>query len=221
LGGKILAEELGYFFHPVENDALHGHLQLDVNIYREPTGKHFDPEQLTIWVVDSKRQVSRQTISHPYQGHKQFAVCVGRISLRDRKDKVIEAFSFGSDLRLTVYENHTNGIFTSTAPIYQLRDSFQDPSSLVVSEFEVLLARAEADWGHRGEDLRGKLAGIAPFDLFVAGLVAVRNRLRRLPRGGGRSRTLRAINAVIRLLQLEKKWPTSPVTLSDLLKCDS
>jgi hypothetical protein len=216
-----LAEELGYFFHPVENDALHGNQQLDVNIYREPTEKHFDPEQLTIWAVDSKHQVNRQTISHPYQGHKQFKVSVGRISLRDRKDKVIEAFSFGSNLRLNVHNTHTNGVFTSTAPIYRLRDSFQDPSSLVVSEIEALLARAEADWGQRREDLRGKLADIDPFSLFVAGLLAVRNRLGRLPRGRERARTLRAINAVIRLLQLEKKWPSSPATLSDLLKCDS
>ena len=84
--------ELGYYFHPAGSGALHGYRQLDVNIFREPTEEHFDPEQLTVWAVDSRHNVGRLTIGHPHVGQKQLAISAGSISLRDRKDKVVKAF---------------------------------------------------------------------------------------------------------------------------------
>ena len=213
--------ELGYYFHAADNDALHGHTQLDVNIYKEPTEKHFDPETLTIWTVDSKSGVGRLTISHPYQGQKQLTTSVGRILLRDRRDKVVQAFSYGSCLQLTAYQSHTHGVFTSPAPIYRLADSFQDPASLVINELEALLAQAVAVRRHNGGDLKSTLARTDPFALFVAGLLAVKDRLRCLPGGRSQVRTIRAIDAVIQALRLEKKWPASPPKLSDLLKAEN
>lgn len=214
-----LTEELGYYFHPAQQAGSPGHPQLDINLYDEPTKEHFDPQQATFWVVEADGRVVQTVITHPWRGYPQLRVCAGRIMIVDRKEKVVEAFSLGGDLQITVHDTYTSCELTSSAPIIHLQD-IQDMPTDLVSEFEALLARLHARWHGDDTGFRKKLATIEPFTLFVAGLAAIKERLDQTPSHLHGSRYRQAshlINQAIETIQSNGKWPKTPPKLTDLL----
>src|SRR5262245_51200600 len=109
-----MASELGYYFYPSDYLQTLGPSQLGVNLYAEPTEEHFDPERAIFLVVDATEDVKPLTFVHPWQGAERFRVCAGRIMIMDRREKVVEAFSLGGALRVTVQSDHTHCVLTST-----------------------------------------------------------------------------------------------------------
>lgn len=214
-----MIEQLGYYFHPSRQAGSPGHPQLDINLVEEPTRQHFDPQRATFWVVGSDGDVVQVTILHPWRGQQRLRVCAGRIIMVDRKGKMVEAFSLGGDLEMTVHETCTSCELTSSAPIIHLQDTQDVPTDLV-SEFEALLARLHARW--HGDDIgfRKKLATIEPFTLFVAGLAAIKERFDQTPAYLHSDRYRQAshlINQAIETMQHNGKWPQTPPKLDDLL----
>lgn len=214
-----MIEQLGYYFHPTRRAGSSGHPQLDINLYGEATQKHFDPEKLTFWAINSGGDVTRTTVTHPWHGEQQLRLCAGRMAIVDRTDKKVEAFSLGGDLAIMVHDTHTRCELTSSAPIIHLQET-QTMPTLLVSEFEAMLARLRAGWGGDDTGFRKKLATIEPFTLFVAGLAAIQERLAAAPtnrRGQSYQQAAQLINQTIRTVQANDRWPASPPDLSDLL----
>ena len=147
----------------------------------------------------------------------QYQVCAGRIILHDRKNKVVEAFSLGGVLEITVHDTHTSCCLISSAPIVHLTD-IQDVPTNLASEFEVLLAQLEARWGRDESGFKKKLANIEPLTLFVAGLMAIQARLHKLPATTTQRQSLHAIDEAIKMMQTNGNWPASIPILTDLLK---
>lgn len=215
-----MSQELGYYFHPAQHLGQAGHPQLDINIYDQPTGQHFDPIRLTVAVVGSDGQPSHLNISHPWTGEKEMHLCAGRLKLYDHQDRVVEAFSLGATLNIERQQSHTNCQLTSPAPIISLVDT-QAMATTLVSEFESLLARRKAEWTGSEDEFEKKLAQIEPFDLFVAGLETIKQRLEAAPsrlHGQRYQQASRLINHAIQAIQANGKWPASSPDLSNLLR---
>jgi hypothetical protein len=214
-----MPEQFGYYFHPARQAGSAGHPQLDINLYEEATKEHFDPQRATFWVVGSDGDVVQTTIRHPWRGQQHLRVCAGRIIMVDRKGKVVEAFSLGGDLKVTVHDSYTGCELTSSAPIIHLQNTQDLPTDLV-NEFEALLARLHARWYDDDTGFKTKLATIDPFTLFVAGLVAIKEQLDQTLAHLHDDRHRQAshlIDQAIETIQKNGKWPATPPNLSDLL----
>ncbi len=214
-----MTEQLGYYFHPTRRAGSPGHPQLDVNLYGEATEKHFDPHRVTFWAISLGGDVTRITIMHPWHGPQQLRLCAGRMAIVDRTDKTVEAFLWGGDLTITGHDTHTRCEFTSSAPIIHLQDT-QTMPTVLVSEFEAMLAQLQARWGGDDTGFRKKLATVEPFPLFVAGLVTIKARLAAAPanlHGQRYQQAAHLINQTIQTIQANDRWPVSPPDLSDLL----
>lgn len=213
-------QELGYYFHPARQDEFLGHSRLDINLYEKATDKHFDPQHATFWLVESNGEVAHTKIFHPWRGHKQLRVCVGRVIIVDRKDKVVEAFSWGGDLEIVIHNTHTSCELTSSAPIVHLISS-QDIATVLVSEFEATLAQLHAHWGGDDYGFKKQLGTIEPFTLFVAGLVTIKERLEHTTlqalHNNRYRQALHIVNHTIKTIQSEGQWPATPANLADLL----
>lgn len=155
--------------------------------------------------------------THPWGEIQQYRVKVGRIILRDRRRKVVEAFSLGGILEIVPGDSFTALSLTSTAPILALLN----PRSFVeylVEELEVVMAIMRSDWQGDSLDLEVRLAQVDPADLFRASLLAIEERLRSLPHGGPRERDgLWRIDRMIAELRAAGQLPLYVPSLSELL----
>jgi hypothetical protein len=209
--------ELGYYFPPSNDLETLGPGRLEVNLYHQPTQQHFDPENAVFLVVEPDGEVKHVTLVHPWHGLTEFRVCPGRITLEDRRGKTMHAFSLGGCLEITGHPDHTHCVLTSTVPVAELAES-QTTLGLLVTEFEALLARKQAEWGRDEAGFRRRLATIDPLTLLVAGLAAVQEGLRGMPLIESRQRTAHAIRRAIHALQQAGHWPAVPPSLDDLLQ---
>ena len=175
-----MSSDLGYYIHPADQINSDWYWQLDINLCQHPTNEHFDPERIDIWIVEKGGDVTHTSISHPWRRQIQLRIFPGRVILHDRKGKVVEAYSFGGSLEIASEVTCTRCQLSSPAPIVELVNSL-DEETILVAEFEALLACFEAQWTGDKQGFDRKLATIEPFTLFIAGLVAVQERVRRLP----------------------------------------
>ena len=167
--------DLGYWFESFDKSDALGYRALDVNVYHTPPGHHFDPERVTFPTVNVGGALTTATITHPWRGRGSLPLAVGDIILRDRRQKRVEAFTFGGDVTLHVFADRTYCRFTSPVPFFQ-RSSHahgEDGGSVIAAEVEALLARRRAA-GH-GDDagFSRRLAAVEPTVLYVATLKAL------------------------------------------------
>ena len=209
--------ELGFRFWPAEPPFNIGHPRLDIHVYSDPTERHFDPVWVRFPVAWSEHGCHHVIFIHPWKGARRYRVAAGRIILRDRFGKVIQAFSLGGILEIVPGETFTELSLTSTAPIFALFDAASIVEYLVV-EFEVVMAIMRAAWPGDSRDLVIRLAEINPADLFRAGLLAVEERIRSLPHRTLRQRAgLQRVERTIRELRQARQWPLHVRSLADLL----
>jgi hypothetical protein len=164
-----------------------GYTRLDIQIPDEPTERHYDPENASFLVMVPELGMDRLVVSHPWRGPRRWQLLAGRIILQDRREKIIEAFSFGGDLRIEVAPGLTFCAVNSPAPILPL-DRLGDPLVMIASEIEALMAIYRTAWQMDDEGFFTCLSEVDPADLFFAGLLEVQARFSRLPvraRGAG------------------------------------
>ncbi len=204
--------QLGYLFHPVAEAQDTGSFQLDVLICRTPTHEHYDPERASFRAVGPGGELCQTLVGHPWYGQKQLRVAPGYISLRDRKQKAVEGFTFGGEVTIATRPDCTVLRFSSPAPILELSEVFSASRAYwvttLVHEFEGLLARARVPW--RGDDhgFEQRLASVEPATLFLAGLAAVAARLEETPLAA-RTERYRALCRLVR--QGRASLPTGAV----------
>ncbi len=210
--------EFGYYFHPSKYEGLPSHPQLDINIYAEPTEQHFDPKQVTVPIFDSGG-MSTVKIIHPWSGQPQMQICTGRIIIHDRLDKVVEGFTLGGDIAITNQGDVTRCQITSPAPIIHLFEN-EDIATVLVSEFEAMLAKRRAFWVGKTNEFEQRLSQADPHILFVAGLMAIKKSLAQTPIVLHNERyyqTTHIINEALRIAKEKGHWPDPIPSLADLL----
>lgn len=177
-----MAEEelLGYHFHQPEGVGGLGHLRLDVNLFEQPTERHFDPETATFPVIRRDNQTDTVEVIHPWHAANSYRVIFGRIYLRDRKHKTVEAFSFGGDLAISASEDLTSCRLSSPVSILDLSGESGQAIGLV-EEIEAAVATVEAEWSPAEDQLWVKIANLSPQILFRSSLTEVARRISAYP----------------------------------------
>lgn len=162
--------DLGYHFHTPEEatgNARCLHPQLDVLMHAEPTGRHFDPQILTVTAVVGG-YTQKISFHHPAPDGRTFQIAAGRIVLRDRVQKEVEAFTFGGELQAHLQNGTSLFQLRSPAPILAVV-RLGSPIILFVSEVEILLSRIKVRLdGANGLGFEARMARVAPLTLYVA-----------------------------------------------------
>ena len=220
--------ELGFHFHPAEPPVTIGHPKLDIRVYSEPTGKHFDPVWVRLPVSLPHTDPYHLIITHPWRGYHRYRVNAGRIILRDRIEKVVEAYSFGGTLEICPQDEFTCLQVRSSAPIFSMQSSApmfsilnnRGPSELFIEEFELILAIIRAELLGSKLDFESRLARIDPFDLFCASIVSIEDRLHEfqpLTRDDQYWKTIHSIHRIKNELHAAGQWPILQPSLTELL----
>lgn len=220
--------ELGFHFHPAEPPVTIGHPKLDIRVYSEPTGKHFDPVWVRLPVSLPHMHPYHLIVTHPWRGYGHYRVNAGRIILRDRIEKVVEAFSFGGTLEICPQDEYTCLYVQSSAPILAIPSSapmfstLNDRGSIepLIKEFELILAIIRAELLGSELDFESRLAGIDAIDLFCASVVSIEDRLHEFQPPTRDDQYWRIINSIHRIkneLHAAGQWPMLQPSLAELL----
>ncbi len=177
----IDAEELGYSFLPAAEPHVIGHAQLTVVIRPAPTEKHFDPEVAICTVAVASGGVMPLRLHHPWILDTTYRVCAGHITLEDRKGKQVNAFTFGGEVRIDSNVHRTVCHFTSPAPILEHSRQRDTLEVLLGEEAEILFAERRAAARNQADGFDHRLAAAEPLQLYLACLVALRDKIDRWP----------------------------------------
>ena len=172
-------EDLGYVFYPSARAECPGHPRLDVCLRDEPTGQHFDPERMVVQ-IESRGDIKTLGIRHPWIGPRQFRVCAGRVALEDRKNRFVEAFTYGDELHIGSDESRTTCALISPAPILAMLPGRPLVTMLAV-ESEIVLAERRGAWAHAPLEFNARLARVDPVQLYVACLDALHEKFLNFP----------------------------------------
>ena len=171
--------DLGYWFDTPSLTPLACHHQLWVWLRSDPTERHYDPEVVECQVLSPWREIDRLRIHHPWPRAERYHFCLGWISINDRKNRLLEFYTFGGELQITHRSGVTLCRFRSPAPIFVIEQE-SNLTHLFVEEVESVLALALADWDmhQRTGNFRAKLCQAAPLTIYGACLRAVEDHLR-------------------------------------------
>lgn len=176
----------GYVYYPSKRPGGPGHPRFDVIVRSAPTYQHFDPESVRFPIVSAMRSVETLVVGCPWRGGSHYRACAGRIVLRDRIGKTVQAFSFGGTLEIMGKPDCTLCALTSPAPIFDMASS-SSLGTLFVSEVEIELAQRRAELARERAlaTFDRNLAEVKPLALYSSILLAVRERIEPLSRGNG------------------------------------
>ena len=216
--GNLKKREYGYYFHSREYSSSPGHPRLDVLLRSVPTGKHFDPEKISITVVSEDRGAELLRAHHPWPGQEQYRACAGRVILQDRRGKKVEVFTFGGDLRIESEEMLTACVLTSPAPILERTGTSSIPE-LLAEETEIIFAERRADWGPDHSTFKDRLTAADPFILYCICLESLKEKFEQYPPREDEfiQQFVHFLNTEIKTLHELDKWPGSLPTIADVL----
>lgn len=173
-----LSVNLGYALEPLSSNDSLNFRRLRVWLRAQPTGQHYDPEEISFRAIASTGSVENCVIRFsPAEFHQQ-VVAIGTISLNDRKDKRVDVFTFGGSLSGQSTLETTTCLFESPAPLLPLGNDHLLTDRLAC-EIEATLAQCRARWDylHNGQGFDEQLCKLTPTQLYGSCLVNVYNRL--------------------------------------------
>ena len=175
-------QSLGYVFSPPAQADWPGHRQLQIILRAAPTEAHYDPESVSFLTASGSGGADLLTVHHPWPRAESHRICPGRVVLRDRHGKTVQAFTFGGELRIEPEDALTQCTLRSRVPILALlrEDSV---STALAMEVEALLATRRAVWDMRQlpAAFEERLATADPVDVYLTCLQAVSKQLSHLP----------------------------------------
>ncbi len=138
--------------------------------------------------------------------------------LQDRKSKKVEAFTFGSNLRIESKKLITACLMTSPAPILERTGASSIPE-LLAEETEIIFAKRRADWEPDHNTFKDRLSAADPFTLYCICLESLKEKFERNPPRGDEliQQFVHFLNAEIKILHELDKWPPSLPTIADIL----
>jgi hypothetical protein len=169
--------DFGYQFYPREDGGDIGYPRLDVVLRQEPTEEHYDPEEFELAVLSKQDGIEYLRIYHPWTGESNYRACVGHAHFRDRKQKIINVYTFGGRLSFEVNDDQTICILSSPAPILRL-ENITSVEFLLAQETDILLAEKAIDSGTSWMALHEKVSRINPQLFYGACLVALEEKYR-------------------------------------------
>lgn len=155
----------GFRFMPTDQACTPGSRCLEVHLRREPTLRHFDPDQLQLTVISPDLLLETLTVYHPWNFAAQYIVTVGMVRLIDRKGQTEDAFTFGGRLTIENVPDKTVCLLESSAPILHPK-GFTDLPAVLADEAEIMLAEMRAADLPSLEDYEFYLIHTRPLELY-------------------------------------------------------
>jgi hypothetical protein len=169
--------DFGYQFYPREDGGEIGYTRLDVVLRQEPTEEHYDPEEFELAILSKHDGIEYLRIYHPWTGESNYRACVGHAHFRDRKQKIINVYTFGGRLSIEVNDDQTICVLASPAPILRL-ESITSIEFLLAQETDIMIAEKAIDNGTSWMALHEKVSGIDPQLFYGACLVTLEKKYR-------------------------------------------
>ncbi len=175
-----LMEDWGYYLLPKSHPQSPGYTGLLVTIRKEPTGKHFDPQSMRLWIRllrDEQEEIRQAKLwidsptALPIKG--SIHVCPGWVVLRDRHDRRASFFVFGGSLEAVSVPSETIYSLHSPAPILEITENLESVPDLLASETEALLGELQVKWGLGEEGFVRRLAQVDPLQFYLATLNSI------------------------------------------------
>jgi len=174
--------DIGYFFFKKGTGDSFNTPAFGINIYEHPTLNHFDPDHADLYIVNSEKELELLTVFHPWTRRKEYQLAPGLITISDRVEKKIEAFSFGGLLTIQSFPEKTSSLIISPAPILRLEpDNITTMAELLAEEMIKLLAVSKAEYLPKNKDFETRLASIPPLQLYIASLRSIMNIYGKIP----------------------------------------
>ena len=192
-----------------------------VALRKRPTGMHFDPEEIRLWVRDEYGLAEWTTLAlkpllEPSPEPRR--VCPGPIVLIDRKGKRVPFFTFGGTLNVIFGTGEVVCSFRSPAPILRVTEPPQDAAGHLAVEVEALMGEAHAQWGMEDEEYLERIAEVDPFRLYVASINTILARFEAHPMLQEENPDLyKLVRDEQRWLEETGQWPPEPPTTEALL----
>lgn len=213
-----MLEQQGYYFHPHPYTFPIGHPQLDFDMLAQPGGRSFNVKKahFRIWENDNLR---KETLSHLVRQPGKLQVSPGRFSLETFDGRLLNGFCFGGELQIVHFSEFTRCHLTSSAPIGNLSDAPTSSQYIIISELVALAARERSEVNN-DEVFEGKLAHAEPFQLFIASLVALDTRAKKLA-ATAKTQQYRQLSSLtgkaIQAIKDAGDWPDSVPSLEELV----
>ena len=174
--------ELGYTFSPPCHHDHPCHRQLDIVMHDRPTLRHYDPASTQFTVASKINRFEVLKIHHPWHGKANYHVISSCVILRDRVDKVVEAFTFGGMMHIVSEETCTRCTLESSAPILPLIIS-PTVTTILADEVRILFAKRREAWdeAHPRTAFEEQLAAIDPFILYLSCLDTLLEKFSHFP----------------------------------------
>lgn len=195
-----------------------GYTGLLVAIRETPTGQHFDPEFIELFLSASDQKVGpvKLRLDSSLSGVQR--VCAGPIVLHDRVDKRVYFFAYGGTVEATSRNGTTVYVLCSPAPILPMSTGLESVPEQLAAETEALLAKMHANWGQDDQGFVQHLAQVNPLPLYAATIHSVLSTYQKSP-------SLReSYQSLYKMLFDEKEWliqlgqwSTTAPDLEDLL----
>ena len=148
---------------------------MDIVLAAHPSEYHFDPEEMRLTVVDPFRGVDELTIEHPWFGGQAYRACAGHLVIADRHDKHLILFTFGGDVHIESQGEFSLIGLETPAPIL-LQSGAPTELALLIEEAEILLAQRRAARQEEPGLFDRHLSAAPPLELYLAMLVAMREK---------------------------------------------
>jgi len=168
-------KDWGYLLLHKPHPMSPGYRELLVALRKKPTGMHFDPEKVRLWVRDEYGCAHSTEISlvllklQPEPTH----ICPGPVALFDRKQKRVDFFTFGGTMRIVPGSGEVVCALRSPVPILRVPAMSDEPSARLAIEVEALMGKAHAEWGQEDEGYLRRVAEVDPFLFYVASLNSI------------------------------------------------
>jgi hypothetical protein len=211
---------LGYEFGPSKYKPALGYNGLSLLISGRPTQRLFDVKTLRIPTFDGRYFHQTQISRHELELAEASQVVLGQMSLETYKGERFQAFSFGGNLRTSLYQGDLYCEFTSDAPIFRLQEATISVGGVVADEIMDMLAEQQATMARHEDELYSRLAKFSPYPLFLACLVSLQKRLDSVPLHQRHEKYQKLASNFKRAVQIVRDtdgWDGHSPSLEDLL----
>lgn len=209
----------GYCLQPKFYPGGIGFSGLLVAVRPQPTEAHYDPESMQLRLRDENGAAQWVSLHQRAPFQRPGRICPGHITLNDRREKKVEFFTFGGEIRPVLTEALTVYAITSPVPILGITPpSLNTVAEKLALKAETALARADACWRRNRDGFRRQLGEVDPLTLYTAILEGVLCRDDMPPILCARNRTLaQAARRERRWLQETGRWPASVPSVPEVL----
>lgn len=210
----------GYEFDPSKYTPPLGYSRLSIVISSQPTKRFFDVKAMHVPTFDGHYYHQTQVTRHGLSPDETLQVCLGELRLESYQGESLWVFSYGGVLRTKIEKDELICELSSSAPLFEIKDSPESVSRFIADEILDMLALVEPKLNIQQDELYSRLASFDPYQVFLTCLVSLQNRIENTPASLHREKYHRVVNELHKVSKIIKNnddWDGRSPTLEVLL----